>query len=145
MSAIGLFVGLFWLVLAVAMAAFAGNVAHGKGRSGFGWFLFGLVLWPVALLAILLLGPRPEVLERRALRRGTAKKCPRCAEIVRAEASVCRHCGHDFRPAPPPPRPEAVAPASSGPQWRSCPSCKGRVGLYEPNCMACGRSFEKAR
>jgi hypothetical protein len=25
-----------------------------------------------------------------------SKSCPRCAEAVRAQAKVCRHCGHDF-------------------------------------------------
>ena len=29
-------------------------------------------------------------------RKSKFKKCPKCAEKVRAEASVCRFCGHDF-------------------------------------------------
>ena len=28
------------------------------------------------------------------------KKCPRCAEMVKAQALVCRHCGHSFKPKP---------------------------------------------
>ena len=28
------------------------------------------------------------------------KKCPKCAELVKAEAQVCRFCGHDFQGPP---------------------------------------------
>ena len=50
------------------------------------------------------------------------KKCPACAEQVKAEAVICRFCGHDFRSgviappgaaAPPlPPLPAAIPPAA---------------------------------
>jgi len=33
------------------------------------------------------------------------KQCPRCAETIKAAATVCRHCGHDFeQPVGKPPR-----------------------------------------
>jgi len=35
----------FWIVMALAVAV----IASTKGRSGFGWFFYGLVIWPVAL------------------------------------------------------------------------------------------------
>ncbi len=30
--------------------------------------------------------------------RANARTCPRCAERIKSEALVCRHCGHEFEP-----------------------------------------------
>lgn len=35
----------FWIVMALVVAVIAGT----KGRNGFGWFFYGLAIWPVAL------------------------------------------------------------------------------------------------
>ena len=32
------------------------------------------------------------------LKKNPIKKCPFCAEIVKLEAKVCKHCGRDFLP-----------------------------------------------
>ena len=82
-----------WIFGAVVIGAIAG----GKGRSGFGWFVLSLCI--SALLAGLLLalvGNAPAPSEQTQLEGGTVKKCPMCAEIVKAEAIVCKHCGARF-------------------------------------------------
>lgn len=44
----------FWVVMAVITAM----VASSRGRSGFGFFLYGLLLWPIALTQALLSKPK---------------------------------------------------------------------------------------
>ena len=34
---------------------------------------------------------------RRAIRGSRLKRCPFCAEFVRREAIVCKHCGRDIQ------------------------------------------------
>ena len=89
---------LVYFLIGLLAACIVGAVAGSRGRSGFGWFLYGLLLWPLALIHVLVLPKRAEVLERRQLALGEARKCPHCAEIVRPEARVCRFCGRDLEP-----------------------------------------------
>lgn len=44
----------FWLGFAIVTAL----AASGRGRSGFGWFLLGLVFGAFALIAVLVLAPK---------------------------------------------------------------------------------------
>jgi hypothetical protein len=86
-----------WLFFAIVTAA----IASGKGRSGFGWLLIGLLLGIFGVILIACM-PRKEILydEPQRLfgstRRAKLKKCPDCAEHIRADAKVCRHCGFRF-------------------------------------------------
>ena len=77
-----------WLVLALIVAI----AANTRGRNAFGWLVLAVVISP--LLAGLLLLALPKMAEHPD---GWVNvKCPYCAEIVKASASVCRHCKSDL-------------------------------------------------
>lgn len=79
------------------LALIPASVARDKGRSFGVWWLYGLLFWIVALIHALLLSPEGEALDRKAVAAGNLK-CPSCAEWIRRDAKVCRHCGRDVEP-----------------------------------------------
>lgn len=77
------------MALSIAVGIFASN----KGRTGFGWFLISVVASPlIAFVFVLALSNVAEEDKLLELQR-THVKCPDCAELVKAEAKVCKHCG----------------------------------------------------
>lgn len=89
---------LVWGLLAVIPA----SVAKGKGRDFGRWWIYGFLVWPVALIHALVAAPDHAILERRAGNQALAAgnlKCPSCAEWIKRDARVCRFCGRDVEPA----------------------------------------------
>lgn len=82
---------IIWLIGGIVVAL----IATSKAKSGCAWFIYGFLLWPIALVHVLVSPPNQEGMERRALQSGELKKCPHCAELIRADANVCRYCGRD--------------------------------------------------
>ena len=77
-----------WIVASLAVGIFAG----GRGRGSGTWFVISLLLSP--LLGFLLCAASKDLkAEAEKPSDLTHVRCPACAEWVRPEASVCKHCG----------------------------------------------------
>jgi len=130
---------LIWIVCAV----FTAVIASSKGRRGFVWFLLALLISPVALLAVGFMPAKKKEEETQAttedakpkkIADSTERKCPFCAEIIKAEAVVCRFCGRDVEPVKPEPA-EIQFP---------CPHCGAECIDHKDDgwCHTCKRYFE---
>ena len=64
-------------------------IASRKGRSFARWWVYGWLLFLVAIVHSVSIKGR---------------RCPYCAERIRPEAQVCRFCGRDLSPAQRPPQ-----------------------------------------
>ncbi len=130
---------LVWIILSLCVAAYAEN----KGRSAAVLLLVSLVLSPLIGFCIAVaMSPNVKNIERDQLQGGSVIRCPYCAEIIRKEAVICKHCGKD------------VIQESESPKTNltftmdSCPKCKGRDlykviknGIMIQYCSKCKESI----
>lgn len=143
----------FAFLLWVGGSLFVGWIASTKGRSGFGWFVFALLISP--LLAGIIVAALPPImpdlgamaltageitrdLDAMAIAAGDMKQCPQCAELVRAEAKMCHFCRYEF--------PVGMSSEAARPWPNYCPKCdSSKIAVSDEidtwMCYACGAKF----
>ena len=69
----------WYIVVLGVIALLPAWIAGRKGQGFWTFYVFGLLLWIVAVpVALLVKDKRP--------------RCPACAEVIRPEATICPHC-----------------------------------------------------
>jgi hypothetical protein len=89
MLLVTLLFGPFATLLVLLLGAVPAMIARRKGRNFTVWWLFGCLLFIVAL-------PYSLLLEQRET--GSLKQCPFCREFIKRGALVCKHCGREVLP-----------------------------------------------
>ena len=83
------------LIIAALIGLILAMIARSKGHDFMAWWIYGAALFIIALPHALLLRPNTKKIENRQLSVDT-QRCPYCAEIIKAEAVVCRYCNRDL-------------------------------------------------
>ncbi len=76
-----------YAVIAISFGLATAIIGRAKGSSFFLWFIIGLVLPLLGLIAVILY--RSEKLEPE-------RRCPRCGAVHKLYVQVCRRCGEDM-------------------------------------------------
>ena len=80
-----------WLILWLILGIIPAVVAASKGRSFFLWLLYGLLIWPIALVHIIVVPDPAEIEDGR-----NRERCPFCSEQILKTAIVCPNCQRDL-------------------------------------------------
>ena len=89
------FIWIGYFLWSLFFALLSMTIASERGGSGTGGFIVGALFGPFGAIVAWWLGDE-ESRELAQIENGQRKHCPACAELARAQAKICGHCGHDF-------------------------------------------------
>lgn len=120
------------LAVAAILGLLPAAIAASKGRNFLIWWIYGTVLFIVAVIHILLMSSQKT--SESELSMSTAPvlnqqaTCPTCQKTIPYSSEYCRYCNQIFEP------PESVA---SG--VKACPYCAETIKAAAIVCRHCGR------
>ncbi|HGJ5891366.1 MAG TPA: zinc ribbon domain-containing protein [Arsenophonus apicola] len=80
---------------AIFLGLIPAMIANSKGRSFALWWIYGTLIFIIALVHSILIRKDNHVIEKRLASDGLVK-CPFCAEMIKHEAIKCKHCASDL-------------------------------------------------
>ena len=117
---------ILWTLLSVVVGVYANS----KGRSGIGFALLSLITSPlIGLIVAWLVSADNATVEQNTLVKGDLRKCPCCAELVKFEAKICKHCQSNL--------PKADVPNRATFEKKRCPNCTKLVNSDDKVCTHC--------
>lgn len=117
------------LVWSIAFTVISAIAANNKGLPLGKWATIGFILGPIGVIWVLVTAKDEAVQEAKSLSTGKFKKCPFCAEVIKKEASVCKHCGGQ--------QASAISPSASKTYW-VCSKCNETTETAKNTCWSCG-------
>jgi hypothetical protein len=79
------------VLFAILIGLVVGIIAYYKGRNFLLWWLYGAMIFPVALAHAIMLPVDPEYMAQKKMAAGM-KMCSSCAEWIQQKAKICRFC-----------------------------------------------------
>ena len=131
-----LFIAYFavYLVVNAIFSGIVGYVASEKGRSAGAFFALSFFFSFLVGILVVLAVPKIETTRNSYstpnLSKEQSRKCEHCAEEIKLEAKICKHCGNSVQP---------LEPTEKAPIRNWCSSCKEESsGALNADCPNCG-------